>query len=118
MVSWNLFVAAAALRLFIPAWTFDYWQAWVFLLVFFLPALAITIECPSGNPIFQLSAPSLLGMRLRSPTKWCQVVLGTLAKTPFLPHSGRSCPLAYGVPGSSMRNQAEASLIRASARRL
>jgi protein-S-isoprenylcysteine O-methyltransferase Ste14 len=31
------------LLLFLPAWTFHYWQAWVFLAVFFIPALVITI---------------------------------------------------------------------------
>jgi protein-S-isoprenylcysteine O-methyltransferase Ste14 len=37
-----LFLAMAAL-VFIPAWTFDYWQAWVFLAVFFLSSTVITI---------------------------------------------------------------------------
>jgi hypothetical protein len=32
----GLFVAMAAL-LFIPAWTLDYWQAWIFLTLFFYP---------------------------------------------------------------------------------
>ena len=45
----GLFVAMAAL-LFIPAWTLDYWQAWVFLAVFFLPALAITIYLMKKDP--------------------------------------------------------------------
>jgi protein-S-isoprenylcysteine O-methyltransferase Ste14 len=45
----GLFVAMAAL-LFIPAWTFDYWQAWVFLTVFFLPALAITLYLMKKDP--------------------------------------------------------------------
>ena len=45
----GFFVATAAL-LFIPAWTLDYWQAWVFLPVFFLPALAITIYLMKKDP--------------------------------------------------------------------
>jgi len=45
----GLFVAMAAL-LFIPAWTLDYWQAWAFLAVFFLPALAITIYLMKKDP--------------------------------------------------------------------
>jgi len=45
----GLFVAMAAL-LFIPAWTLDYWQAWMSLAVFFLPALAITIYLMKNDP--------------------------------------------------------------------
>ncbi len=39
-----------AALLFIPARTLDYWQAWVFLAVFFLPALAITIYLMKQDP--------------------------------------------------------------------
>lgn len=39
-----------AALLFIPAWTLDYWQAWVFLAVFFLSALAITIYLMKKDP--------------------------------------------------------------------
>ena len=45
----ELFVAMVVL-LFIPAWTLDYWQAWVFLPVFFLPALAITVYLMKKDP--------------------------------------------------------------------
>lgn len=45
----GLFVAMVVL-LFIPAWTLDYWQAWVFLPVFFLPALAITVYLMKKDP--------------------------------------------------------------------
>jgi protein-S-isoprenylcysteine O-methyltransferase Ste14 len=38
-----LLVAMAAL-LFIPAWTFDYWQAWTFMAVYFAVSLAITLH--------------------------------------------------------------------------
>jgi protein-S-isoprenylcysteine O-methyltransferase Ste14 len=38
----QLFITLAIL-LFVPGWTVDYWQAWVFLATFFLGALAITI---------------------------------------------------------------------------
>jgi hypothetical protein len=44
-----LLVVMAAL-LFIPAGTSDYWQAWVFLAVFFLPAFAITIYLMKKDP--------------------------------------------------------------------
>jgi protein-S-isoprenylcysteine O-methyltransferase Ste14 len=32
-----------AFIIFVPAWTLDYWQAWIFLVVFFVPPLLITI---------------------------------------------------------------------------
>jgi protein-S-isoprenylcysteine O-methyltransferase Ste14 len=44
-----LLVAMSAL-LFIPARTFDYWQAWAFLVVFFAPALAITMYLMKKDP--------------------------------------------------------------------
>jgi protein-S-isoprenylcysteine O-methyltransferase Ste14 len=37
-----LLIAMSAL-LFVPAWTLDYWQAWVFLIVFGLSSLAATV---------------------------------------------------------------------------
>jgi hypothetical protein len=37
-----LLMLAMAALLFIPAWTFDYWQAWIFLAVYFVPSLATT----------------------------------------------------------------------------
>ncbi len=39
-----------ALLLFLPAWTLDYWQAWVFLAVFFVSVLAITIYLMKNDP--------------------------------------------------------------------
>lgn len=45
----NLFVTLAVL-LFLPAWTFNYWQAWVFLAVFFVPVLAITLYLMRRDP--------------------------------------------------------------------
>jgi len=45
----NLFIALAVL-LFLPAWTFNYWQAWVFLAVFFVPVLAITLYLMRRDP--------------------------------------------------------------------
>jgi protein-S-isoprenylcysteine O-methyltransferase Ste14 len=43
------FVAMAAL-LFIPAWTFDYWQAWTFMAVYFALSLAITLYLMKNDP--------------------------------------------------------------------
>ena len=45
----GLLVAMAAL-LFLPAWTLDYWQAWVFLAVFGSSALAITMVLMNKDP--------------------------------------------------------------------
>jgi len=45
----GLFAAMAAL-LFVPAWTLRYWQAWVFLSVFFGVALAITVYLMKRDP--------------------------------------------------------------------
>jgi protein-S-isoprenylcysteine O-methyltransferase Ste14 len=39
-----------ALALFLPAWTLDYWQAWVFLGVFGLSVLAITVYLMTTDP--------------------------------------------------------------------
>jgi len=45
----RLLISLAGL-LFLPAWTLDYWQAWIFLVVFFAPALAITIYVMKYDP--------------------------------------------------------------------
>jgi protein-S-isoprenylcysteine O-methyltransferase Ste14 len=42
--------ATMAAALFVPAWTLRYWQAWVFLSVFFVAALAITIYLIKRDP--------------------------------------------------------------------
>ena len=44
-----LFVVMASL-LFIPAGTFDYWQAWTFLAVYFAASLAITLDLMKRDP--------------------------------------------------------------------
>jgi hypothetical protein len=44
------FLVIAALALFIPAWTIAYWQAWLFLVVFFTPCLVITIYLMKKDP--------------------------------------------------------------------
>ncbi len=43
-------LAVTAAMLFISAWTFNYWQAWVFLIAFFGPAFAITINLMKSDP--------------------------------------------------------------------
>jgi protein-S-isoprenylcysteine O-methyltransferase Ste14 len=42
-----IFLAAA---LFLPAWTLNYWQAWVFLAVFSVSVLAITVYLMKNDP--------------------------------------------------------------------
>ena len=44
-----LLVAMGAL-LFLPAWTFNYWQAWIFLGVFGLSSLAVTVYLMKNDP--------------------------------------------------------------------
>ena len=39
-----------AVIIFVPAWTLDYWQAWIFLVVFFVPPLLITIYLIKHDP--------------------------------------------------------------------
>jgi hypothetical protein len=53
-----LFLAVAAL-MFIPAWTLDYWQAWMFLAVYFGASVAITLYLMKKDP--QLLARRMSG---------------------------------------------------------
>jgi protein-S-isoprenylcysteine O-methyltransferase Ste14 len=39
-----------SLVIFLPAWTFHYWQAWIFLAVFFVSVLAITLYLMKNDP--------------------------------------------------------------------
>jgi protein-S-isoprenylcysteine O-methyltransferase Ste14 len=43
-------IICLALLLFLPAWTLDYWQAWIFLAVFSVSVLAITIYLMKNDP--------------------------------------------------------------------
>ena len=43
-------MVCAALMVFLPAWTIRYWQAWVFLAVFFIPSLLITFYLMKKDP--------------------------------------------------------------------
>ena len=45
----QLLIIMAAIT-FLPAWTLDYWQAWIFLTVFFVSVLAITIYLMKNDP--------------------------------------------------------------------
>ena len=41
--AWSLLIVIMASVTFLPAWTFDYWQAWILLAVFFACTLAIDL---------------------------------------------------------------------------
>jgi protein-S-isoprenylcysteine O-methyltransferase Ste14 len=45
----QLFIALAVL-LFFSAWTFDYWQAWIFLVVYSLSVLTVTLDLMKRYP--------------------------------------------------------------------
>lgn len=53
-----LFLVMAAL-LFVPPWTFDYWQAWIFLAVYFTASITISLYLIKGDP--QLLARRMSG---------------------------------------------------------
>jgi protein-S-isoprenylcysteine O-methyltransferase Ste14 len=50
LVSWSVQLAALGLLVFVPAGTFDYWQAWAFLAVFALSTWIPTIYLLRTNP--------------------------------------------------------------------
>jgi protein-S-isoprenylcysteine O-methyltransferase Ste14 len=45
----QLFIGLAVL-LFLPAWALDYWQAWIFLAVYSLSVLTVTLDLMKKNP--------------------------------------------------------------------
>ena len=77
----QLFIGLAAL-LFFSAWTFDYWQAWIFLAVYSLSVLAVTLDLMKKDP-------QLLERRINanpgSERRWNQKILNFLiSKALFL----------------------------------
>jgi protein-S-isoprenylcysteine O-methyltransferase Ste14 len=76
----NLFVILS-LCLFLPAWTFDFWQAWLFLASFFGPVLIITLYLLKRDP-------SLLQRRIKvgpiSEHRTNQKVIQTVASISFI----------------------------------
>jgi protein-S-isoprenylcysteine O-methyltransferase Ste14 len=58
IVSLLLLIAATMALVFIPAGTFHYWQAWTFLVFYFVPSLAITVY-------LMVADPKLLARRMR-----------------------------------------------------
>jgi len=73
-----LLLLAMAALLFIPAWTLDYWQAWVFLAVYFACSLAITLYLMKKDP--QLLARRMSGgpMAEKEPAQRIIMVLASL----------------------------------------
>jgi protein-S-isoprenylcysteine O-methyltransferase Ste14 len=75
------FLITLAGLLFLPAWTLDYWQAWVFLVVFFGSALAISLYVMKNDP-------RLLERRLqsgpRAEKEKSQKIIQLLATITFL----------------------------------
>ena len=45
-----VFAIVLALLLFVPAGTIEYWQAWVYLVVFFASSVAVTIYLMNKDP--------------------------------------------------------------------
>jgi len=45
----QLFIGLAVL-LFLPAWTFDYWQAWFFLAMYSLSVLVVSVRSARREP--------------------------------------------------------------------
>jgi protein-S-isoprenylcysteine O-methyltransferase Ste14 len=74
----TVFMAAA---LFIPAWTLNYWQAWLFLAVFFVAVLLITVYLIRKDP-------GLLERRIKAgsgaETRRSQKIIQLLAAIAFI----------------------------------
>lgn len=51
LLSYLIGVAILGLLLFVPAWTFNYWQAWVFILVFTTSVNAIGVYLALKDPV-------------------------------------------------------------------
>ena len=72
---------AMAVALFVPAWTFDYWQAWIFLAVFGISSLAVTLYLMEKDP-------KLLERRIQGgPTaekEWNQKIIQTTTAIMFI----------------------------------
>lgn len=76
-----ILLAVTAAALFLSAWTFSYWQAWVFLVVFFGSAFAITLY-------LMIADPRLLERRISAgplnEKEASQKIIQSLAQASFL----------------------------------
>jgi protein-S-isoprenylcysteine O-methyltransferase Ste14 len=59
MAGFLMLLIILGLSLFLPAWSFNFWQAWVFLMVFFIPVFLITVY-------FLRKDPDLIQRRLKA----------------------------------------------------
>ncbi len=71
---WLILLAGLVILLFVPAWTFDYWQAWVYVGVIFVPFTCAVIY-------LVLTDPALIERRMRTrerepQQKWVQLLTG------------------------------------------
>ena len=67
--------------LFLPAWTLDYWQAWVFLAVFGAAAFAITVYLMKRDP--KLLARRMQGGPI-AEKEWAQKIIQAITSTMFI----------------------------------
>jgi protein-S-isoprenylcysteine O-methyltransferase Ste14 len=89
VVRFVLGIAVTAAALFLPAWTFDYWQAWVLLAVLFVPFAFV-------GAYFMKRSPEFLARRMqykekRGSQQW------------FVAASGFLFALAFLMPGMDVR---------------
>jgi protein-S-isoprenylcysteine O-methyltransferase Ste14 len=82
------FVAMMAI-LFIPAWSFSYWQAWLYLAVLFIPLIFVVAYLYKNHPDLLVRR-----MRYREPEKEQRLII----KLSFIPFA-----LAYIIPGFDFR---------------
>src|SRR5579871_6185987 len=75
----GLFLVMAAL-LFVPPWTFDWWQAWLFLAVYFGGSIALMLDLAKHDP-------ALLARRMRAgpwaEERLAQKIIMTFASSGF-----------------------------------
>ncbi|WP_228124667.1 methyltransferase family protein [Glaciimonas soli] len=76
-----LILAAA---LFIPVWTFDYWQAWVLLIVFSLSAIVISVYLMKHDPALLARRIKGLGSENEASQKIIQIVAAVIFISLFI----------------------------------
>ncbi|MQR01215.1 isoprenylcysteine carboxylmethyltransferase family protein [Glaciimonas sp. GS1] len=81
LVRMPLILAAA---LFIPVWTFDYWQAWVLLIVFSLSAIVISVYLMKHDPALLARRIKGLGSENEASQKIIQIVAAVIFISLFI----------------------------------
>jgi protein-S-isoprenylcysteine O-methyltransferase Ste14 len=78
-------VVLLAVFLFLPGWTFNYWQAWVFLLVFTVSIVLITLYFLKRDPgLIQSRVKAGPGAEQEKSQKIIQAVAGLFFILPFI----------------------------------